>query len=216
MFMNRIHSTRGGAIGNGCAIALAAGATVLLLLLVFGGVLMSGYNGMVADQESVAQSWAQVENTYKRRYDLIPNLVNTVKGAADFEQSTLTEITEARASVGKVQLPDKLPTDQAQLDAYLRAQQSLGSALGRLMMVAENYPQLKATQSFGDLQVQLEGTENRIAVARTDYTEAVRAYNTGIRSFPRNLFAAPFGFEKVPQFTIAEEETAVPEVDFGR
>jgi len=200
MSNQRIHPTRGGAIGKGCAIAL--GAAVLLVLL-FGGILMSGYNGMVATQEGASQAWAQVENTYKRRYELIPNLVSTVKGAADFEKSTLTEITEARASVGKVQMPDQLPTDQAQLDAYMRAQQSLGGAVSRLLLVAENYPQLG-------------GTENRIAVARTDYTEAVRRYNTTIRTFPRVLFAAAFGFEKLPQFTIAVEETAVPVVDFGK
>jgi LemA protein len=200
-------------INRGCAIALAA---VVLAFLLFGGILMTGYNGMVAGQELASQRWAQVENTYKRRHELIPNLVNTVKGAADFEQTTLTEITEARASVGKMQMPDELPTDQAQLDAYLKAQQGLGSAISRLLLVAENYPDLKATSAFRDLQVQLEGTENRIAVARMDYTEGVRDYNTTIRKFPRVLFASAFGFEKLPQFTIEEEETAVPVVDFTK
>lgn len=213
MSKHRFHPSRGGMINRGCAIALAA---VVLAFLLFGGILMTGYNGMVAGQELASQRWAQVENTYKRRHELIPNLVNTVKGAADFEQTTLTEITEARASVGKMQMPDELPTDQAQLDAYLKAQQGLGSAISRLLLVAENYPDLKATSAFRDLQVQLEGTENRIAVARMDYTEGVRDYNTTIRKFPRVLFASAFGFEKLPQFTIEEEETAVPVVDFTK
>jgi LemA protein len=204
--------TRAGAIPRGCAIALGA---VVLALLVLAGILVSGYNGMVSGQELVSQRWAQVENTYKRRNDLIPNLVNTVQGAKEFEQETLTEITELRASVGKMQMPDELPTDQAQLNAYLKAQQSLGGAVGRLLLVAENYPTLKATDAFRDLQVQLEGTENRITVARTDYTEAVRDFNTSIRTFPRVMFAAAFGFEKLPQFTVEEEEKAVPVVDFG-
>ena len=206
-----LHPRRGGGLGAGAMVAIG----MVVLLVVLGGVFVSSYNGLVTRQERVEQRWAEVENTYKRRNDLVPNLVSTVKGAADFEKSTLTELTEARASVGRVQLPAGLPTDQAQLDAYVRAQQSLGGAIGRIFAVAENYPDIKATESFLGLQSQLEGTENRIAVARSDYTEAVRAYNTGVRTFPRNLVAGLFGFETLPQFTVAVEETAVPEVDFG-
>src|SRR5690606_12218432 len=129
------------------------------------------YNSLVTEREKVAAAWSEIDNQYQRRYELIPNLVETVKGAADFERSTLEAVVEARASVGRVQLPAELPTDPAQLDAYLRAQQGLGAALGRLFAVAESYPQLKATQNFLSLQDQLEGTENRIAVARRDYID---------------------------------------------
>src|SRR5262249_54289360 len=145
--------------------------------------------------EKTTAAWSEIDNQYKRRYDLIPNLVETVKGAADFEKSTLTAVVEARAAVGRVQMPDKLPTDPAQLDAYIKAQQGLSGALGRLFAVAENYPQLKATQNFLSLQDQIEGTENRIAVARRDYIDAVRVYNTSIRAFPGNLIAGLFNFE---------------------
>jgi len=205
------HPLRGGGIGVGAAVGLG----LLLLLLVFVGGFVASYNGLVKDQERAEQSWAEVENQYKRRYELIPNLVETVKGVAEFEQSTMTAVTEARASVGRAQLPSGLPTDQAQLNAYIQAQQSLGGAIGRLFAVSENYPQLRATESFLSLQDQLEGTENRIAVARNDYTQSVFAYNTSVRSFPRNVVAGLFGFEKLPQFTVAEEETAVPKVEFG-
>jgi len=204
---------RRGAISKGCAIGAAV---VFLIVLVPALLLWSGYNGLVGTQEDASQRWAQVENQYKRRYDLIPNLVETVKGVADFEQSTLQAVTEARASVGRAQLPADLPTDQASLDAYVRAQQGLGAALGRLFAVAENYPQLRATESFRDLQSQLEGTENRITVAREDYTRAVATYNKKVRRFPSNLVAALTGFEALPQFTVPEAETAVPQVDFGK
>ncbi len=141
--------------------------------------------------------------------------METVKGAANFEKSTLEEVTKARASVGKAQLPSTLPTDPAKLQAYLQAQQSLGSALGRLFVVAERYPELKATQNFLSLQDQLEGTENRIAVARRDCIDAVRAYNTGRRSFPANFIAGIFNFEPAvaPEIEAGERET--PKVDFG-
>ncbi len=204
---------RRGAISKGCAIAAAV---VILPLFLIALVVWRSHSGLVSAQEGARQAWAQVENQYKRRNDLIPNLVETVKGAADFEQSTLQEVTEARAAVGRVQLPTELPTDQAQLDAYVRAQQSLGGALGRLFAVSEAYPQLRATESFRSLQDQIEGTENRITVAREDYTQAVRAYNTRVRTFPAVLIAGLFGFEKLPQFTIAPEETAVPKVDFSK
>ena len=198
--------------GKGCA--LFAGVFVLLIVLL-GGCGVSQYNGLVAQQEGVGQSWAQVQNQYKRRLDLVPQLVETVKGAANFEKSTITAVTEARASVGKVQLPDTLPDDPAKLEAYMGAQAQLGSSLRRLLLVAENYPTLKATQSFLSLQDQLEGTENRIAVARTDYTRAVKAFNTSVRSFPANLLASTFGFERLPQLEFEEGVDEVPKIDFG-
>jgi len=206
-------AARRGAVSKGCAIAAAIVLVPVLLAALY---LWGGYNGLVSDQENARQKWAQVENQYKRRYDLIPNLVETVKGAAEFEQQTLTAVTEARASVGRVQLPADLPADQAQLDAYVRAQQGLGAALSRLFAVAENYPQLNATESFRDLQSQLEGTENRITVAREDYTRAVAQFNKRVRRFPTNLVASVTGFEVLPQFSIPAEETAVPKVDFGK
>lgn len=209
--MSRVHlspsSTRGAAL-KGLLV-------VLLVLVIGGGCAASAYNGMVSAEETVSAKWGQVDNQYKRRYDLIPNLVETVKGAADFEQSTITAVTEARASVGRLQLPEGLPTDQAALDEYARAQSSLGGTLGRLFAVSENYPQLRASQNFLSLQDQLEGTENRIAVARADYVEAVQAFNTRVRKFPNSLFAGLFGFEKLPQFSTTAEESAPVKVDFG-
>jgi LemA protein len=202
---------RRGAIGKGCIVGLAVVAVLAVLAL----MLRGSYNGLVSSQEEASQKWAAVESQYKRRNDLVPNLVETVKGAADFEKSTITQVTEARASVGRMQMPATLPTDQAQLDAYVKAQSELGSALSRLLVVAENYPQLKATANFADLQSQLEGTENRIAVAREDYTVAVRAFNTRVRSFPTNIIAGMFNFHPLPQLTTPPGELANPKVDFG-
>lgn len=206
------HQARRGALSTG----LLMGLGVVLLLGVMGLMTAGAYNSLIGAQEHTSKAWADVENQYKRRFDLIPNLVNTVQGAADFEKSTLTEVTNARASVGKLQMPTDGPVDQAQLDSFMKAQSALGSSLSRLLVVSERYPDLKATQNFLSLQDQLEGTENRIAVARTDYTDAVRHYNTSIRSFPRNLLAGMFGFEKLPQFTIEAAESAVPVVNFGK
>ena len=201
-----------GAVGKGCLIALAVGVALVVII----GFLFSGnYNSFVSGQEGVEAAWSEIDNQYKRRFDLIPSLVETVKGAADFERSTLTEVTEARASVGKLQLPSNLPTDPGQLNAYMNAQNSLGGALGRLMVVVERYPELKANQNFLALQDQLEGTENRIAVARRDYIDTVKNYNTSIRKFPGNLIAGMFGFERAAQIEATEEERQRPEVNFG-
>ena len=200
-----------GAIGKGCLIAVGA---VVLLALIFGGMLIGKYNGLVARQELTEAAWSEIDNQYKRRYDLVPQLVKTVKGAADFEESVLTQVTEARASVANMKMPEA-PTDPAQLDAYIAAQDKLGASLGRLLLVAERYPDLKATAGFRDLQTQLEGTENRIAVARRDYIDAVKSYNTSIRSFPTNLLASSFGFEKKAQPTVEESDREVPDIDFG-
>jgi LemA protein len=190
-------------------------AVLLILLVVVGVVGFTSYNGLVTRKEKVAAAWSEIDNQYKRRNDLVPNLVATVQGSANFEKSTLTAVTDARASIGRAQLPANVPTDEKQLNAYIAAQQGLGSALQRLLVVAENYPDLKATQGFRDLQVQLEGTENRIGTARRDYIEAVRDYNTSIEKIP-GKFVAGFGsFAPAAQLTIPEAERAVPKVDFG-
>ena len=204
-----------GSAKFGC---LAAAGVALLLVLIVGGIFMGRYNKLVTTQETIEAAWSEIDNQYKRRFDLIPQLVKTVQGAADFEKSTLEAVTEARASVGRAQLPAGLPTDPAQLQAYVQAQQGLGAALSRLMVVVERYPEIKANQNFLSLQDQLEGTENRIAVARRDYIEAVRIYNTTRRRFPANLIAGMFGFEKQPQmqFDAAERETPQVEFDFGK
>ena len=168
----------------------AIGCVGVLVVIAFFAVvaafgLMGSYNRLVKLQQSVDQSWAQVQNVYQRRADLIPNLVNTVSGAANFEKSTLIAVTNARASVGRVQLdPNKAPTDAAQLEQFQAAQGQLSNALSRLLVVVERYPDLKANSNFRDLQAQLEGTENRIAVARRDFNLAVQGYNTAVRRFP--------------------------------
>jgi len=197
---------------NGCWVGLAVAA---LVMLAAGGCGVGKYNGIVSNEERVGAQWSEITNQYKRRADLVPQLVETVKGAADFERSTITEVTEARASVGRMQMPENLPEDPAQIAAFFEAQKGLSSALSRLLVVAENYPDLKASQNFLALQDQLEGTENRIAVARRDYIEAVKNYNTGIRRFPGNLLASTFGFERMGQLEIEGDVTEVPEVDFN-
>jgi LemA protein len=198
------------AMGCGAVIAVIG---VVLLVLVIAGV--GSYNGLVSKQEGVEAAWSEIDNQYKRRYDLVPQLVETVKGAANFEQSVLTQVTEARASVGRAQITGEMPSDPAQLEAYMQAQQGLGSALQRLLVVSEQYPDLKASQSFLTLQSQLEGTENRIAVARRDYIDAVRTYNTKVRGFPGSLLAGMFGFEKAEQLEVETEARERPTIDFG-
>jgi LemA protein len=183
------------------------------LLAVMYGVKV--YNGLVNSQQAVDAQWAQVQNVYQRRADLIPNLVNTVAGAANFEKSTLTEITQARASVGQVKLdPSKAPTDAAQLAEFEQAQGRLSSALSRLLVVSERYPDLKATGNFSALQSQLEGSENRIAVERGRFNEAALAYNASIRRVPAVFFATLFGFKERPYFSAAPGAQTPPEVKF--
>jgi LemA protein len=185
----------------------------LLVLLVLFGV--ASYNGLVSLQQGTDAQWAQVQNVYQRRTDLVPNLVSTVSGAANFERSTLEAVTNARASVGKVQLPaGAAPTDPAQLAAFEQAQGQMSSALSRLLVVSERYPDLKATAGFRDLQAQLEGTENRIAVERGRFNEAVQAYDTAIRRFPAVLFAAAMGFSPRPYFTATPGSETPPKVQF--
>ena len=190
--------------------------TVILLLLV--GVAVFGvtsYNGLVSADEGVSAKWAEVENQYKRRADLVPQLVETVKGAADFEKSTITEVTEMRAKIGQMQLPAGGPESQAQLEEFMKNQDALGQSLGRLIMVTENYPELRATEAFRDLQSQLEGNENRISVARRDYVDSLKKFNTGVRSFPKNFLAGYFGFETKPQLDFDSSVQELPTIDFG-
>lgn len=172
-----------------------------------------GYNSMVSLDEGVKAKWNQVETQYQRRSDLIPNLVNTVKGAAKFEQSTLTAVTEARAKATQVTVdPDKLTPEN--IEKFQAAQGQVSQALGRLMMITENYPQLKATEQFRDVSAELSGTENRIAVARKDFNEAVQTYNTKVRSFPTNLTAGLFGFKQKTGFKAEAGAEKAPKVEF--
>src|SRR5881227_3078406 len=196
---------------KGPAIAVIAAVLFLLIL-----VPSCSYNGLVHKQQNVDQAWAQVQNVYQRRADLIPNLVNTVSGAANFEKSTLTEVTNARASVGRVQLdPNKAPTDAAQLEQFQAAQGQLRNALSRLLVVVERYPELKANQNFLGLQAQLEGTENRISVERGNFNTAVQNYNVAVRSFPTNLIAGMLGFPLRPFFTAQAGAEKPPPVQFN-
>ena len=170
-------------------------------------------NGLIEKEEQVEEAWAQVENVYQRRADLIPNLVATVKGAAKFEQETLTQVTEARAKATSTTIdPSNLSPEAIQ--QFQAAQDGLSSALSKLMVVVERYPELKATQSFIELHVQLEGTENRIAVERKRFNEVVRVYNTARRRFPASLFASIFGFDKKGYFQSAPGADKAPEVSF--
>src|SRR5436190_7373006 len=187
-------------LGIGCAIVVVLGIILLIIVAIAGG----SYNRLVKLSQGVDAQWAQVQNVYQRRADLIPNLVSTVSGAANFEKSTLTEITEARTSVDQVKInPNAAPTDPAQLTEFDQTQSQLGSALSRLLVVVERYPDLKATANFRDLQAQLEGTENRISVERRDFNLAVQSYNTAVKRFPTVLFARLLGFAPKPYFQSA-------------
>ena len=198
--------------GLGCLGVLVVG------VLIVGGLAASGYNNLVRRSQEVDRQWAQVQNVYQRRADLIPNLVNTVTGAANFEKSTLTQITEARASVGRVQTqinPNQAPNSAAELEKYQAAQTQLSSALQRLLVVVERYPDLKSNSNFLTLQAQLEGTENRISVERGRFNEAVQAYNTTLKRFPTVLVAGSFGFKEKPYFKAAPGAETAPKVEFN-
>jgi LemA protein len=176
-----------------------------------------GYNTLQAQDEAIKAGWSEVLNQYQRRADLVPNLVNTVKGYAAHEAKVLTEVTAARARVGQIAATPELVNDPAALEKFQAAQGELTSALSRLLVVSENYPQLKADAGFRDLQAQLEGTENRITVARNRYIETVKDYNITVRSFPSNLTAMMFGHQAKANFTVENEKaiSAPPKVDFG-
>jgi LemA protein len=202
---------------NKFAIGCGGLVVIILFIAVIAGLaLMGTYNRLVRSQQAVDSQWAQVQNVYQRRADLIPNLVNTVSGAANFEKSTLVEITNARASVGRVQLdPNKAPTDAAQLEQFQAAQGQLSNALSRLLVVSERYPELRANQNFLGLQAQLEGTENRISVERGKFNEVVQSYNVAVRSFPTNLIAGTFGFAPRPFFNATPGAERPPPVNFN-
>ncbi|HUP49404.1 MAG TPA: LemA family protein [Thermoanaerobaculia bacterium] len=194
----------------GCAGAL------ILAVIVVGGYFVGVRNNLVGLDEQVNQQWAQVENQYQRRFDLIPNLVRTVQGAADFEKSTLEAVIDARSRVGQVQAPAglTLPNDPAAMEQFAQAQQGLSGALSRLLVVVERYPELKANQNFLELQSQLEGTENRIAVERQRYNTAAQQFNTAVRRFPASIVANLSGFEQKAYFRGVAGSEQVPGVEF--
>jgi LemA protein len=176
-----------------------------------------GYNQFQSLDEEAKASWSEVLNQYQRRADLVPNLVATVKGYAEHEEKVLTEVAEARSKVGSLQVTPELLNDPEAFAKFQAAQGQLTSALSRLMAVAENYPNLKADQGFRDLQAQLEGTENRVTVARNRYIETIKNYNIAVRSFPNNLTAMMFGYKAKPSFTVENEKaiSTAPKVEFG-
>lgn len=186
---------------------------VIAVIAVIAIYFISTYNSMVAQEEAVSTAWSNVENQYQRRSDLIPNLVNTVKGYAAHEKETFDAVVSARAKATQttVSIDDLTPE---KMQAYQRAQGEVGSALSRLLAVTENYPELKANENFKELQTQLEGTENRISVERRNFNKATREYNTAIRKLPRNIVAGMFGFEKHPYFEAEEGSEKAPEVKF--
>ena len=195
----------------GCGILVVLGIAVLITIAIAGG----SYNRLVKLSQATDAQWAQVQNVYQRRADLIPNLVQTVSGAANFEKSTLTAITEARASVGKMTIDaSKAPTEAAQLAEFEKSQGQLSSALSRLMVISENYPDLKSNANFRDLQAQLEGTENRISVERGNFNTTVQFYNTAVKSFPAVFYAGMMGFKEKPYFAAAAGADKAPAVQF--
>lgn len=200
--------------GIGCGAVLVI---LVLLVVVIGFAVAGSYNRLVKLDQEVNEKWAQVQNVYQRRADLIPNLVATVSGAADFEKSTLIAVTQARASVGQVKLdPNKAPTDAAQLEQFQQAQGQLSAALSRLLLVSERYPELRANQNFLSLQAQLEGSENRISVERGKFNEAVKEFNTAVRTFPTAIFAGMLGFSQRPFFNAQPGADKAPEVKFNQ
>ena len=198
--------------------AIGCGGVLVILLfvgLVIGLFCWGTYNRLVTLEQDVNKKWADVQTVYQRRADLIPNLVNTVSGAANFEKSTLTEVTNARASVGRMQInASEAPKTAAELEEFQRAQGQLGNALSRLLVVSENYPDLKATRAFQELQAQLEGTENRISVERNNFNGAVQNYNTALKRFPTNMVAGMFGFSARPFFEAQQGADKAPTVTF--
>ena len=197
----------------GCIV----GAVILGIVLLVGMWGVGTYNSLVGDREAVASQWAQVESAYQRRADLIPNLVATVQGSANFERDTLREVVEARSRVGQVnaQATSEILNDPQQFAQFQEAQDQLSSALSRLLVVVERYPELRSTQAFQDLMVQLEGTENRINVERNRFNQVAQGYNTRIQRFPGTLIASTFGFQARPYFRSQPGAETAPKVDFG-
>src|SRR5262245_54199256 len=193
---------------------LGCGAVVLIVAAIFFFMVVGGYNSLVSADEGVKSAWSQVENVYQRRADLIPNLVATVKGVANFEKETYTAVTEARAKVGSIKVTPEMLSDPNAIARFHQAQDELSSALSRLLDASENYPELKANQNFLDLQSQLEGTENRISVERRNFNQTAQTYNTMIRRVPKNIIASLFGFKEKAYFAAAEGSDKAPEVKF--
>lgn len=192
---------------------LSTGLIIAAILVVLIGAMAVSYNNLVGQKQATEQAWAEVQNQYQRRSDLIPNLVNAVKGYTKHESSTLEAVTAARAKVGSITISaDNLTPEN--LAQYQQAQNQLTDALKSLLAVSEAYPELKASQNFMDLQTQLEGTENRVATARTRYTQAVQKYNTAIKKFPVVIYASWFGFSELPQFAATESAQTAPKVEF--
>lgn len=192
------------------------GILIVIAVVIIGAIMWGTgiYNNLVGLEESVTGSWSQVENQYQRRADLIPNLVNTVKGVADFEKETYTAVTEARAKVNQINMTPEMLSDPNAFSQFQSAQDGLGSALSRLLVTVENYPQLKANENFMQLQAQLEGTENRISVERKRFNEVVQNYNTTIRRFPASIIAGFTGFSQKQYFTAVAGSDQAPKVEF--
>lgn len=199
---------------RGLIITLGIIAVIVVLIIAVIGWGVGVYNKMVGLNEGVNQAWSQVENQYQRRYDLIPNLVETVKGVADFEKETYTAVTEARAKVGQIKLSADQLSDPQAFQQFQQAQDGLSSALSRLLVVSENYPQLKANENFLQLQAQLEGTENRISVERMKFNQIVQDYNTQIKRFPAAIIAGMTGFKDKAYFRAAAGAEQAPKVQF--
>lgn len=200
---------------KGFAVVVVVLLVLGLLLLGVGAFLMSGYNGLVRLNEQVDQAWSQVQNQYQRRMDLIPNLVETVKGVANFEKDTFTAVAEARAKAGQTVISPELARDPAAFQQFEQAQGQLSSALSRLLVAVEKYPELKAQANFSQLQDELAGTENRIAVERKRFNDVVLSYNSTLKQFPRNVIAGMFGFAARPYFQAQAGAEQAPRVDFG-
>lgn len=195
-------------------IKITKSALILVLIIFITNFYGCGYNTLVSMQENVNSAWSQVENQYQRRADLIPNLVKTVQGSADFEKSVLTEVTDARSRVGQVKLSADDLSDPQKFEQFQKAQDQLSSALSRLLVVSENYPQLKSNENFLQLQSQLEGTENRISVERKRFNETVQTYNTEVKSFPTLIMAKIFGFKEKEYFKSVAGSEKAPDVNF--
>jgi LemA protein len=201
---------KGVVVGIGCL------AIIIIAALILGSWAMGSYNSLVEQQQNVESKWSQVENVYQRRADLIPNLVNTVKGYAAHESEVLQAVTESRSKVGSMQVTPGILNNPAEFQKFQQAQAGLSSALSRLMVVVERYPDLKANQNFLELQNQLEGTENRIAVERKYFNDAAQAYNTKVKQFPGSIFAGMFGFRAKEYFKSAPGSEKAPVVNFGK
>jgi len=201
---------------KGLIAGLGCLAVIIVFLIIIGSMAYSTYNGLVREQQTVESKWSQVEAEYQRRTDLIPNLVATVKGYAAHESETLEAVIAARSQAANIKVTPEMLNNPAEFQKFQQAQQGLSSALSRLMVVVERYPDLKANQNFLALQDQLEGTENRIKVARDRFIEAAQAYNTRAMQFPGNIFARMFGFQKKAYFQAAPGSEKAPVVNFGK